>query len=350
MSVLRDEILADQQDDDESKRRIRQQQALIDRQRSEIADLQREMGLVTRIQGAVVKPPAWTIRHASKRGKHAIATYQLTDTHFDEVVNPAEVDYINAYDRAIAEKRLQRWVEKGIVLARDYVAGVEIDGAALFATGDLLSGDIHDELKQSNADHLYSSAYHWIGRMAWAINEFANEFGKLHIAAVVGNHGRSTRKPVFKGRARSNIEWLMWSVLAREFARDTRITFQVADSMDANVTLYATRYVLTHGDQFHGGSGISGILTPISLGQYRKGVRQAATEHPMDVLVMGHFHQLLTLPGLIVGGSMKGYDEYAFGHNLRPEQPQQAFWLTTPEHGITVHAPVLVADRKAEGW
>jgi hypothetical protein len=47
---------------------------------------------------------------------------------------------------------------------------------------------------------------------------------------------------------------------------------------------------------------------------------------------------------------MKGYDEYAFGHNLRPEEPKQAFWITTPEHGITLHAPVLVSDRNAEGW
>ena len=167
---------------------------------------------------------------------------------------------------------------------------MEIEGVSVFATGDILSGNIHEELKESNADHLYSSAFHWIGQLHAALETLAGEFGKVHVAAVVGNHGRSTRKPIFKGRARSNIEWLIWSVLAREFAKDDRVTFQVSDSMDANVRLYDTKFVITHGDQFHGGSGISGILTPISLGQYRKGVRQAATEHPMDVMVMGHFH------------------------------------------------------------
>lgn len=316
----------------------------------EIARLRRELGLVTRIQDMVVEPPKWTLRRSKKGVKQATAVFQLTDTHFDEVVRPEEVDFINAYNREIGEIRLRRWAEKGTVLARDYVGGVQIDGLVIMATGDILSGDIHEELKQSNADHLYSSAYHWIGQLHTTISNLADEFGKVHIAAVVGNHGRSTRKPVFKGRARSNIEWLLWSVIAREFAKDERVTIQVSDSMDANLQLYDTRFVLTHGDQFRGGSGISGVLTPISLGQYRKGVRNAVTDHPMDIMVMGHFHQYLQLPGLIVGGSMKGYDEYAYGHNLRPEIAQQSFFITTPEHGITMHAPIILQKRESEGW
>jgi hypothetical protein len=65
---------------------------------------------------------------------------------------------------------------------------------------------------------------------------------------------------------------------------------------------------------------------------------------------MGHFHQYITIPGLIVGGSMKGYDEYAYGLNLRPEPARQAFWVTTPEYGPTIHAPVYIQDRDKEGW
>ena len=63
-------------------------------------------------------------------------------------------------------------------------------------------------------------------------------------------------------------------------------------------------------------------------------------------------HQLIMAPeqGLIVNGSLKGYDEYASVSNFRPERPQQALWLVTPENGISVSAPVLVADRKKEKW
>jgi hypothetical protein len=316
----------------------------------EIMRLQRELQVATRIDAGVRNPPEWTQPAASLRDNVGIVVAQLTDTHFDEVVRPDEVGYINAYNREIAEIRLKRWVEKVIILARDYVQGVAIEGLFIPATGDLLSGDIHEELRNSNADLLYSSADHWIDQLIAAVNTFAEEFGKVHVAAVVGNHGRSTIKPVFKGRARSNIEWLMWRQVARHFEKDDRVTIQVSYSMDLVVPVYNTRYLLTHGDQFKGGSGIAGAYSPLALGQHRKAVRQAATDEPMDIMVMGHFHQYITIPGLIVGGSMKGYDEYAYGLNLRPEPARQAFWVTTPEYGPTIHAPVYIQDRDKEGW
>jgi hypothetical protein len=316
----------------------------------EIMRLERELQVATRIDAGVRNPPVWSQPSESLRDNVGIIVAQLTDTHFDEVVRPAEVGYINAYNREIAETRLQRWVEKVIILARDYVQGVDVKGLFIPATGDLLSGDIHEELRNSNADLLYSSADHWIDRLIAAISTFTEEFGNVHVAAVVGNHGRSTIKPVFKGRARSNIEWLMWRQVARHFEKDERVTVQVSDSMDMVVPIYNTRYLLTHGDQFKGGSGISGAYAPLALGHHRKSMRQAATEEGMDFMVMGHFHQSLWLPGVVVGGSMKGYDEYAYGLNLRPEPAKQAFWVTTPEYGPTIHAEVYLQDRDKEGW
>jgi hypothetical protein len=316
----------------------------------EIVRLEKELQVARRIDAGVRRPPEWLV--TAKAGGTRIGTVvaQLTDTHFDEIVKPEEVGYINAYNRSIAEQRLRRWVEKVVVLSRDYVAGIDIEGLFVPATGDLLSGDIHAELRESNADILYASADHWIDQLIAALKTFADEFGKVHVAAVVGNHGRSTIKPVFKGRAKSNIEWLMWRQVARYFADDERVTVQVGDGMDLPVRVYDTTYLLTHGDQFRGGSGISGAMAPLMLGQHRKAMRQAATEEPMDIMVMGHFHQYLNLPGLIVGGSMKGYDEYAYGLNLRPEPARQAFWVTSPEYGPTLHAPVFIQDRESEGW
>ena len=316
----------------------------------EVVNLQREIGILTSIDEAVIKPPAWTRTKKGTSGHAGIATFQLTDTHFDEVVNPVEVDFMNAYNRRIAEIRLRNWAEQALVLARDYVGGVDYEGSAIFATGDLLSGDIHEELQQTNEATLYESAIHWTEQLVAALGMFADEFGKLHVAAVVGNHGRNTRKPRYKKRAQSNIEWLIWKIIARHFAPDPRVTVQVADSMDLKVRLYGTNFLLTHGDQFGGGQGIAGAIPPIFRGYSKKSVRELFGGDPMDIMVMGHFHQYLPLPGVIVGGSLKGLDEFAYGINVKPEVPQQAFWVTTPEHGPTIHAPVLFANRKAEGW
>lgn len=215
----------------------------------------------------------------------------------------------------------------------------------------MLSGDIHAELKESNEDHLYASAVHWIDELVSAVKTLVDEFGKLHLAAVVGNHGRSTVKPVYKGRAHTNIEWLIWRQVAARLAGAKRVTMQIADAMDLVVQVYNTRYLLTHGDQFRGGSGISAGLAPLLLGVHRKTMRQMATDQPMDYMVVGHFHQYMPpFRGMIMGGSLKGYDEFAFGRNLRPELAQQALWITTPEYGPTISMPVIVQHRPSEGW
>jgi hypothetical protein len=52
---------------------------------------------------------------------------------------------------------------------------------------------------------------------------------------------------------------------------------------------------------------------------------------------------------MIVNGSIKGYDEYAYNGNFDFEKPQQAYWITDPQDGITISAPIHVQG-KDEWW
>ncbi len=61
-------------------------------------------------------------------------------------------------------------------------------------------------------------------------------------------------------------------------------------------------------------------------------------------LMMGHWHQLLMMETLIVNGSTKGYDEYAYMGNFPFEKPQQALFVVHPERGITFRMPVICDD------
>src|SRR5439155_961093 len=133
--------------------------------------------------------------------------------HFDEVVRPEEIGYLNCYNRKIAEQRLKRAFDKSIVLARDYLKGVIYDGVVLFLGGDMFSGNIHEELKETNAATLMDSLVHWIEYLEAGVKQLANEFGKVHVVCVVGNHGRMTKKPRAKLRARDNIDWALYKFL-----------------------------------------------------------------------------------------------------------------------------------------
>lgn len=319
---------------------------------AEAKELRQQLGLYVKLGQAPIHPPSWTVKPTGSKGHVGIMVAQLTDTHFDEVIRPEEVLGLNAYNREIALIRFRRWVEKVVTLPREHVAGVKLEGLKILATGDIFSGNIHAELEKSNEDHLLASVLYWIEIVIAGLETLEREYGgKVDLDAVVGNHGRQTERPIYKGRAHTNIEWLFWSVI-RDRLRDrgSKVTVRVSDSMDLNVPIYGRNHLITHGDQFKGGTGISGAYAPLSLGQHRKGVRQNAAGMPMDLMVMGHFHQIIDLPGLIVGGSMKGYDEYAFGLNLRPEAAGQMAWITTPEKGKTFALPIFLQDRAAEGW
>lgn len=309
------------------------------------------LDLVTTVEDGHKKPPAWAQPKKSSDTHSAIPSLMLSDLHLDEVVNPDEVEGLNAYDRDIAELRLERTFTKAIETSRDYLSGVNYDGAYLFLGGDLISGWIHEELTETNADTVPGTVAYWLDPLASGIGMLADYFGKLHISGVVGNHGRVTKKPRAKKRVRDNIDWLIYALLMRDFKNDDRITWQIPESADCMVSIYETNFLMTHGDQFRGGSGIAGALSPLMLGQHRKARRQMIIDRPFDHLIMGHWHMYWAGRGLLVNGSTKGIDEYAYQGNFDYDPPKQAMWLTTPEHGVTMSWPILcTADRKKEGW
>jgi hypothetical protein len=294
--------------------------------------------------------PTWLTPANPAKGHRATLCLLLTDSHLDEEVDPAQIDGLNAYNRHIAEMRLERFFTSSVKLAKHYLSGVTYDGVVLMLGGDIFSGNIHEELQRTNADTLSGSVLHWLDPMRAGFELLAREFGKVHVAGTPGNHGRMTRKPIAKSRAADNLDFLFYRLLAREFSKDDRFTWEIPTSADTHIQVYETRYLLTHGDQFRGGSGIAGALSPLLLGAHRKTKRQAYAGRPYDYMVLGHWHQTMAHKGLIVGGALKGYDEYAYIGNFDPEPPQQPLWITTPERGITFSAPVQVCDRAAEGW
>lgn len=315
-------------------------------------DLRKQLGLYGRIYESMTArkgPPEW-LAPLRPKSHHAIPSLLLTDIHFDEMVQPDEVEGYNKYDRAIALMRIKRAFTKSVELSRTYISGVTFDGFNLFLGGDLFSGIIHEELLETNQAQLCDSIVTILDPLEAGINLLAKEFGHVSITAVVGNHGRRTKKPRSKFRARDNFDWLVYKLLERNMVGRKDVSIDVSPSADAMATIYGTRYRLTHGDQFQGGSGISGVMSPLLLGAHRKAKRQSAMGKPYDILVMGHWHQTLWLPGIIMGGSVVGYSEYSYLNNFLPEAPQSSFWLTTPEHGVTLQTTALLQNRAGEGW
>lgn len=348
--VAADKVLAAEQAKTADARRERDAaKHALQRMAAEVHELESKLQIVEGIAALSPTPPKWLTPKKPKTA-HATAYAPLSDLHLDEIVDADEMNGVNCYNRDIAMLRLKRWAEKLIIMSRDHLAGLTWDGVVIPLNGDIFSGDIHEELSDTNEAPLLASFLFWLEHVAAAIGMAADEFGNVFCPVTPGNHGRRSRKSRMKGRSTDNLDWLFGHMLAKMFAGDDRVTFQIPESFDIQHDIYGTTIRQEHGDAFKGGSGIAGIWSPIARGHAKRSSTANSTDRPFDILSIGHFHTLIFGPAWIINGSLKGYDEYAAISGFGFEAPSQAFAVVTPEHGVTWRAPVFVADRKAEGW
>ena len=165
-----------------------------------LEDQAKRLAVYETLDSITLDVPAFTPRPAEGE-HHATVCAVLTDTHYGEVVDPREIHGVNAYNPKIAEKRTERFFQAVVSLAKDYHRGITYDGACLFLGGDMLSGDIHDELTETNAETTQESILHFLDPVERGIKLLADEFGRVDVPCVVGNHPRRTRKPRAKRRA-----------------------------------------------------------------------------------------------------------------------------------------------------
>ncbi len=307
------------------------------------AKLENAEALVSRF--ARVKPadmvvPPWLTPKRTAGKHHATPVLMLSDLHLDEVVDLYEMDGMNEYGREIAERRLQRVIDFVVEFCDTYTAGLEFDGIVVMLLGDIITGVIHPELAQTNEALPTETIVYWVPILAAALTHLADRFGHVFVPTVDGNHDRTTYKIQHKQRAKSSYAWVLYNWLADTLRHDKRIQFSIAVAPEQIVPIYGTRFLLTHGDGFRSAGGVGGIYPSMLKFLHRKHELYARTGKPWDVACMGHWHQYLTGPDFIVNGSLKGYDEYAKNSAFSFERPRQAFFLVTPERGITVQTPV----------
>jgi hypothetical protein len=177
----------------------------------------------------------------------------------------------------------------------------------------------------------------------------ASKFGKVYAPCVVGNHGRTTRKPPFKNITDFNFDYALYCNLIRALAKDKKfIHIDAPESADVHYQSYGTKYMLSHGDNLgtKGGDGIIAAIGPVVRGSIKLGQQTHKIGLDFDELVLCHWHQLLWLPGVTVNNALKGWDEYA-ALKLRapPTTPSQALWFNHPEWGTTARWEVYLEGK-----
>lgn len=331
------------------KDRVRTLEALLRDRRQDELDAEKVRSSILKLAAQPPEPPSWLVSTKVSKQAPGVPSLFISDLHWGEVVDPSQIGGVNEYSLEIAQRRLRECVTRTIYLLKQHVVNPDFPGIVLILGGDMVTGDIHEELSATNEMEIMPTFVDLFGVLVWAISTLADQFGRVFVPCVTGNHGRNTKMIRAKGRNYTSFDWLLYVMLEKHFANDKRVSFYVPNGPDALFRIYGTRYLLTHGDQFRGGDGMIGALGPILRGDHKKRSRNSQTGQEYDILLMGHWHQLIQLRKLIVNGSLKGYDEYGNANNFPFEPPSQALWITHPEHGVTISMPVYVdSNTKAE--
>lgn len=294
-------------------------------------------------------PPTWALAapRSIKRSPE-VPVAPLSDIHFGEVVEPAEVNGFNRYNTKEAERRIEKLLTTNIRLIKDHHIAGGYPGIVVPLPGDNVSGGLHPELLKTDEEEILPSVLRCEENLIKVITEYANEFDRVYVPCSAGNHGRNTVKPEFKRYLFKNFDWLIYRHLVRHFENDKRVTFDIRATNDVLFRVYGMTYYLCHGDMLGtaGGDGIIGSIGPIMRGEVKKSGQQSALKQPFDKIIMGHYHQRLWLPRATVCSTPKGFDEYArLKLGAKPDRPCQPLWFVHPSNGETAHWDVYCDDK-----
>jgi hypothetical protein len=281
----------------------------------------------------------------STKALAGIPTLMLSDWHWGETVHPDQVEGLNSFDLDIANQRANRVFDKSLELLFHHSAGQRYDGMVIVLGGDMFSGNIHDELRQTNGAPLLQCVIELAQKLADKIVMVAKEFNWIYVPGVVGNHGRMDKKPTAKFAVADNFDNHLYELVKRmvegRLGDECNVEFDISTSLDMQYKVYNTKYLLTHGDQIKGGAGVGGFWPSMMKTAHRKQERLVATgAEGFDYMICGHFHKYGNVANVIVNGSLKGYDEWVYKMNFGYERPIQALWVTHPQLGIIDHRPV----------
>jgi predicted phosphodiesterase len=328
---------------------------IIARLEADLREAKGELGIQSAISDilgaslhAFAEVPAlpWTTKKGEADAP-GIPTLFLSDIHAGEVVDSGQVNGVNKYDMELCASRMHHTIQTAIHLCHILDPQMRYPGIVIPLGGDMVSGDIHDELVATNELPTIPTVLDLYELLVSVLSLAADTFKQVFVPCVSGNHGRNTKRIWAKNRNATSFDWLLYKMLAQRFAKDTRVSFYIPDGSDGLYRIYNTRYLLTHGDQFKAGDSIIGPIGPIFRGTQKKLARNQAVNQDFDLAIMGHWHQYIHTERIIVNGSMKGYDEYASQGNFGFEPPRQAMWITHPKYGVTWRMPVLCETPKS---
>jgi hypothetical protein len=333
-----------------TRRRLEAELARLRRQVKELADETNAQEDIGRAAALLVEPPPtpprWAVSSSPATTGPGFPVLFTSDFQWGEVIDENELDGINRFDSKVAEARYRRLIERTIDLAFNHMVKPAYPGIYYLRGGDTVSGNIHDELRETNDLHALPASRDVVEKEIWGIEQLAKRFGKVRVVSVPGNHGRTTRKPHSKRYALHNYDfWIARAIEDWFTARgDQRVSFYTPLSGDALFKIHGYQFLLTHGDRIgsRGGQGFIGPAATIARGMKKLRDYYAELGSLLDFILVGHFHTALELEYGWSNGCLPGASEYSRDGRFSPKAPCQWLFFVHPKYGVSARWKIFL--------
>ncbi len=274
----------------------------------------------------------------------------LTYTHIGDNVESEEMMGLNEYNIDIFNKRLYGWANQVITLAELRRNSAEVGELIVPMLGDMISGDIHEELARTNNDHCMGQMIRGANLISQALMLIAPHFDKVRVPCVVGNHGRMTRKPPMKNKY-MDWDYMLYQWISVFCQNQKNIEFHIPKTFMTTIDVCNRNILLAHGDFISGGGsgtainrGVSNMRNVLS---FRKGLKEELNHiqdnslenvpDNYDSALLGHFHRIdeidIGTGAVHICGCMKGGDEFAMQRVQAINKPRQLVLYYHPKYG-----------------
>jgi hypothetical protein len=262
-----------------------------------------------------------------------VAVMQINDGHMGMVQSPTEIEGFGQFDPGICRDRQLKFAQKvldWVSLHRNSYALHEIVVPVL---GDMISGDIHEDLRVTNAFPSPVQACEAGMLLSDQVAMLAPHFTRVRVEFITeDNHARLTRKPQAHEAGFNSLNYVVGFIAKQRLSALKNVAFNIYPQYEAVIEVAGRRYLCCHGHDVMGWAGFPyyGIERKVAREALKR--MNAPDMNKFHKVLLGHWHAPLAHPWYWIGGSVSGTD--ALDHKQgRHSPPSQAAWIVHPKHG-----------------
>lgn len=282
--------------------------------------------------------------------------------HYGEVVSEAETTGFGKYDISTCQAAIQVMTDSVLGLILDHHRGLHLRKLWVVEVGDSVAGDIHDELKITNERPIASQTVGSGLLRALSLRDLAQHIDQVEHIGIVGNHGRTTRKPPHKQKAEDSYDRMSYEYTSLLTSQIPNIKTFIAPSPKHLAEINGHRFLFEHGDSIRMWMGFpyygatreqSKLLSAFVNAKNLLANNQQLAEYMSKgfrYFCFGNFHTSMVTDGpngseLVATGSPKGVDEYSWDALSTGSLPSQQFFGVHHRRGMSFRYKLDLSDR-----